>query len=240
MHQVLLWLALATIEGQRARIDVDGEVSAKHAKQVTALVEAVVADVERRFTQPAKKPDARVKLLIYSDPDRYREEAAKLGDVISDWGFYMPDKRTAIANVGASIGNLRHELVHPLLGDDYPTIPAWLNEGIASLYGSAKLGKHGFTFLVNYRLKDLQKALKADTLPSLTELANSTPLDMHGPSAMMFYAYSRYVLLFVDKQGKLSELYAELRGAERKKHAAILAKYVDEKAFRAWARKLRY
>jgi hypothetical protein len=86
---------------------------------------------------------------------------------------------------------------------------------------------------VNYRLKDLQKALKADTLPSLTELANSTPLDMHGPSAMMFYAYSRYVLLFVDKQAKLSELYAELRGAERKKHAAILAKYVDEKAFRA-------
>jgi hypothetical protein len=238
--QLLIWLAIITIEGQRARIDVDGEVNAKHAKQVTTLVEAVVKDVERRFTQPAKKPDAHVKLLVYSDPDRYREEAAKLGEVISDWGFYMPDKRTAIANVGASIGNLRHELVHPLLGDDYPMIPAWLNEGIASLYGSAKLGKNGFTFLVNYRLRDLQKALKADKLPPLADLANSTPLDVHGPNAMVFYAYARYVLLFVDKQGKLSELYAELRGADRRKHAAILAKYVDEKAFRAWAKKLRY
>jgi hypothetical protein len=239
MHLLVL-LALATVQGQRARIDVDGEVSAKQQKQVVALVEAVVADVERRFTQKAKTPDEHVKLLIYSNEDRYRTEAAKLGPVISDWGFYMPDKRTAIANVGASIGNLRHELVHPLIGDDYPAIPVWLNEGIASLYGSAKLGKHGFTFLVNYRLRDLQKALKANTLPSLSDLANSTEDDVHGDRAMVFYAYARYVLFYVDQKGKLSELYAELRGADRKQHAAILAKYVDEQSFRAWARKLRY
>jgi hypothetical protein len=239
MH-ILVLAVLATVSGQRARIDVEGEVTKKHAKQVTALVEAIVADVERRFTQPAKQPDEHVKLLVYSDPDRYQTEAAKLGPVISDWGFYMPAKRTAIANVGASIGNLRHELVHPLLGDDYPTIPAWLNEGIASLYGSAKLGKHGFTFLVNYRLRDLQKALKADTLPSLAELASTTYFDLHGDRAMMYYAYSRYVLLYADKQGKLSKLYAELRAAPLKDHAKILASYVDETKFRAWARKLKY
>jgi hypothetical protein len=238
--QMLVLLVLATVQGQRARIDVDGEVSAKQQKQVVALVEAIVADVERRFTQKAKTPDEHVKLLIYSNEDRYRTEAAKLGPVISDWGFYMPDQRTAIANVGASIGNLRHELVHPLIGDDYPAIPAWLNEGIASLYGSAKLGKHGFTFLVNYRLRDLQKALKANRLPSLAELTTTTAADVEGgKDAMMYYAYARYVLFYVDQKGKLSDLYAELRGADRKQHAAILAKYVDEKAFRAWARKLR-
>ena len=239
MH-VLVWLAFATIEGQRARVDIDGEVSKKQKTQVTALVEAVVADVERRFTQDAKKPDAHVSLLVYADAERYQKEAEKLGPVISDWGFYMPDKRTAIANIGVSIGNLRHELVHPLIGDDYPAIPAWLNEGVASLYGSAKLGKHGFTFLVNYRLRDLQKALKAGTLPSLKELAATTALDMHGDQAMMYYAYARYVLLYAERQGKLSELYAKLRAADRKKHGEILASYVDEKKFRAWARKLRY
>ncbi|HTL33691.1 MAG TPA: hypothetical protein VL326_11230 [Kofleriaceae bacterium] len=238
--QFLLALAFASVEGQRARIDVDGEVNAKQAKQVEALVEAVVADVERRFTQPAKKPDAHVKLLVYSDADRYQTEAAKLGPVISDWGFYMPDQRTAIANVGVSIGNLRHELVHPLIGDDYPTIPAWLNEGVASLYGSAKLGKHGFTFLVNYRLLDLQKALKAGTLPTLAQLAATTADDMHGDQAMMYYAYARYVLLYAETKGTLSKLYADLRAADPSKHASILASYVDEKAFRAWAKKLRY
>jgi hypothetical protein len=238
--QVLVWLALATVQGQRARIDIDGDVSKKDQKQVVSLVESIVADVEHRFTQPSKKPDKHVKLFVYSDAKRYQTEAEKFGPVISDWGFYMPDKRTAIANVGVSIGNLRHELVHPLIGDDYPGIPDWLNEGVASLYGSAKLGKHGFTFLVNYRLRDVQKALKAGKLPTLKQLAETTYLDMHGDDAMMYYGYARYVLLYADRKGTLSKLYADLRAADRKKHAAILASYVDEKAFRAWAAKLKY
>ena len=82
-----------------------------------------------------------MKLLVYDHADRYREEAAKLGPVISDWGFYLPDKRTAIANVDASIGNLRHELVHPLIGDDFPGMPMWMNEGMAALYGSSSSGR---------------------------------------------------------------------------------------------------
>ena len=43
--------------------------------------------------------------MLFGEPDRYREVAATLGPVISDWGFYLPAKRTAIANVGASVGN---------------------------------------------------------------------------------------------------------------------------------------
>ena len=129
--------------------------------------------------------------------------------------------------------------MHPLIGDDYPDIPTWLNEGIASLYGSAKLGKQGFTFVVNYRLRDLQRALKAGTCPTFAQLARSTPFDVHGDRAMVWYALSRYVLLFADQHGELPALYAELRDAEMSKHGAILAKHVDEKAFRAWAKKLK-
>lgn len=240
MQAILVWLALASVHGQRARIEVDGEVSAKRAKEVIALVKAVVADVERRFTRDAKRPDADVTLLLYDNADRYREEAAKLGPVISDWGFYLPVKRVAIANVAASIGNLRHELVHPLLGDDYPTIPAWLNEGVAALYGSAKQSKGRFVFLVNYRLRDLQRALKQGTLPSLAELAASTDADVRGNQAMTYYALSRYVLLYADKLGTLDALYAELRDNHVKKHVEILSRYIDETAFHAWVRKLRY
>lgn len=217
-------------------IVVRGEVANK--QQALALVGSVVDDVERRFKA---KPAKQITLLLYSDEARYRKVAATTtGEVISDWGFYLPAKRLAIANLAASIGNLRHELVHPLLGDDYPGIPAWLNEGIASLYGSAKLGKRGFTFLVNYRLRDLQRALAANKLPSLAALAKTTPLDLHGEHAMMYYAYARYVLLYAERKGTLGALYAELRASSLDKHPAILARHVDEKAFRAWARKLSY
>jgi hypothetical protein len=230
---------LGEVNGGRARIVVRGEVGKAKQREVVKLVGAVVADVERRFTQPAKKPDASVTLLLFSDPDRYREVAETFGPLISDWGFYLPAKRVAIANTGASIGNLRHELVHPLIGDDYPAIPAWLNEGVAALYGSAKLGKRGFTFLVNYRLRDLKRALANGTCPTFEQLAMSTDVDVRGPQAGVYYALSRYVLLYADRKGKLGELYADLRRTDRAKHAEVLARHVDEKAFRAWAAKLK-
>lgn len=230
---------LGEVKGQRARIVVRGEVANAKQKQMVKLVGDVVADVERRFTQRTQQPDASVTLLLFSDANRYREVAESLGRSISDWGFYLPNRRIAIANLEASVGNLRHELVHPLIGDDYPAIPAWLNEGVAALYGTAKLGKRGFTFLVNYRLRDLERALADGTCPTLAELAASTDAEVRGGQAMVYYALARYVLLYADRKGTLSQLYADLRGSKVDKHPAVLARYVDEQAFRRWVKQLR-
>jgi hypothetical protein len=174
-------------EHGRARIVVRGTLA--HPRDAVRLVDAVIADVERRFVRPARHADPEVVLCLLPDDASYRAVAATLGDIPSPWGFYRPDRRIAVANVGQSIGNLRHELVHPLLGDDFPAIPAWLNEGIAALYGTAR--------------------------PTL--------------------------LLFADRRGKLDELYARLRDAsgDTGKQRAILEELVDERAFRAWATKLR-
>lgn len=230
---------LGTIERGRARVVVRGDVARAKQRAMIALADQVVADVARRFTQTDGDPHARIALCLLPDDTRYRAAAAAFDDIPSDWGFYRPDLRVAMSNLGASVGNLRHELVHPLIGDDFPGIPAWLNEGIAALYGTAKCNGRRCDFLVNYRLRDLQKAIADGTLPSIAELASSRDADVRGARAMTFYAMARYVLLFVEKQGKLSQLYAELRGAERAKHAQVLARYVDDAAFVTWAKKLR-
>ena len=220
------------------RVVIRGELTRAQQKMALALVDGVVADVARRF---GAGPATPVTLCLLGDPRRYDEEAAAFGDVPSEWGFYRPDLRIAIANVGQSIGNLRHELVHPLLGDDFPGIPAWLNEGVAALYGTARPTKRGFEFLVNYRLRDLQRAMTAGTLPSLADLAASTDDDVRGDRASVFYAMSRYVLLYADRHGQLGALYAAMRDAtgDREAQRAVLERFVDERAFRAWAAKLR-
>jgi hypothetical protein len=231
---------LAEVKGARARIVVRGELSPARGKQLVSLVTTVVSDVERRFLA-RHDADPTVTLLLFDDAATYREAALTLRDpLVSELGFYLPDRRIAIANIGNSVGNLRHELVHPLLGDDFPGIPAWLNEGIAALYGSSTPTKRGMQFLVNYRLRDLQRALKAGTLPTVEQLARSTEAELYGKQAMVYYALARYVLLYVDRQGTLGQLYAELRAAKRSEHAAVLAKYVNEDSFRVWARKLRF
>jgi hypothetical protein len=228
---------LGKIARGRVRVTVLGR--AKQPKEALVIADQVISDVARRFTKKGD-PQPEIRLCLLPDDTSYREAAGAFGDIPSDWGFYRPDQRVAIANLGASIGNLRHELVHPLIGDDFPSIPAWLNEGVAALYGTAKWNGKRFEFLVNYRLKDLQKAIRDGSLPTIAELAASTSADVRGDRAMMFYAMSRYVLLFVEKQGKLSELYGELRDAkDRKDHVAILTSYVDDAKFVAWAKKLR-
>ncbi len=221
-------------------IVVRGALSKAQTKQALELVDGVVHDVARRFGGGAKQP---LTLCLMGTEAGYVREASAFGDVPSGWGFYRPDLRIAIANVGQSIGNLRHELVHPLLGDDWPDIPAWLNEGAASLYGSARPTKRGFEFLVNYRLRDLQRALAAGDLPTLAELAATTADEVErSDRAPVYYALSRYVLLFADHEGKLPQLYTALRDAsgDLAKQQQILTSTIDERAFLAWAAKLKY
>jgi hypothetical protein len=234
---------LAKVSRGRVRVTVRGIVPKAQQQELVQLVDRVVADVGRRFLDSKGDPRAEITLCLLGDDARYRQLAAAFGTPIpSDWGFYRPDQRTAIANTGVSVGNLRHELAHPLVGDDFPTIPAWLNEGIGSLYGTARWNTDRFEFLVNYRLRDLQRALAANTLPTIAELAGADWEAVHGDRAMVYYAMSRYVLLYVDRQGKLGQLYAALRAAPDDVAAQrkILLGYVDDKAFRAWARKLKY
>lgn len=230
---------LAKVSRNRIRVVVRGHVTQKSA--MVTLVEQVVADVERRFLVTKGTAHPEITLALFSDGKRYKKVAAEFGPSPSDLGFYMPGVRIALANVGYSVGNLRHEMVHPMIDDDFPACPAWLNEGLGSLYGTARWNKDHFDFLINYRLKDLQRALRADTLPTFDELARSTWKEVHGPDASVYYALGRYILVYLDRKGTLSTFYADMRAAtgNTTAQAKLLAKYIDEKQFHAWAKALR-
>lgn len=232
---------IARVEKNRVVVIVRGELDSKARRANTLLVEQVVADVERRFLVTKGTRHRPFTLALFAKPARYREVAGEFGPIPSDWGFYMPGARIALANVGASVGNLRHELVHPLIDDDFAEIPAWLSEGLGALYGTARWNRNRFEFLVNYRLRDLKRALTAGTLPTLAELAASTDEDVRGRNAPTYYAYGRYVLLYLERKGTLSKFYAEMRDAsgDVNAQAELLERFVDEKAFRTWAKQLR-
>lgn len=231
---------IAKVTRGRSTVIVRGAIPKARQREMIEFVEQVMVDTARRFGVPTGDPHPSVTLCLFPDLASYTRVAGQFGTIPSDLGFYLPDVRIAFANIGNSVGNLRHELAHPMIDDDFAKIPAWLSEGIGSLYGTANWRKDHFEFLVNYRLRDLQRALRAGTLPSLETLASSTSREVHGPDGMVYYAYARYVLLYADQQGKLGKLYEELRGAAKADHPKILARYVDEKAFQAWARKLKY
>jgi hypothetical protein len=235
---------LGEIDAGPTPVVVRGNLRPRRARDMVALARRVKADVDRRFVADRATPSSTVTLCLFDDADEYMAMVAAFDDDDpSAWGFYRGDLRVAVANLSAGVGNLRHELVHPLIGDDFPAMPAWLNEGMGALYGTAKpRGADGFEPQVNYRLRDLQRAIRDGTLPSLAELTASDRADVYSDRAPTFYALGRYLLLYLHRRGRLDTVYAALRdaGADPAAHLEILRAEIDEAAFVRWVSGLRY
>jgi hypothetical protein len=234
--------AIGTLDTGPTPVTIRARLTGKRAKKMVTAARQVYDDVNTRFVAEREGDTAAVTIVLAATEKEYAAMTRAFDDSPSPLGFYRSDLRVAVVNLARGVGNLRHELVHPLLGDDYPGIPSWLNEGMGSLYGTARATKTGVEPLVNYRLEDLQRALAADALPTLAELVGSTYADVHGDRAMTFYAMGRYVMLYLHQRGRLDATYAALRGAAGDVDAQrdILAKEIDDDAFRDWARALRY
>jgi hypothetical protein len=234
---------IGAIDAGPTPVIVRGNLGPRRARAMVALARRIHADVGRRFVAERDAPAAPVTLCLFDAEAEYDAVAAVFdGGSPSGWGFYRGDLRVAVANLAAGTGNLRHELVHPLVGDDFPDIPAWLNEGMGSLYGTARATRAGFEPQVNYRLRDLHRAIAAGTLPSFAELVASDHREVHGARAPTFYAMGRYLLLYLHRRGRLDATYAALRdaGGDPDAHLAILRAEIDEAAFVTWVRGLRY
>lgn len=221
------------------RVTIRGALSKPRAKHLTALAAAVQADVTRRFLTGADRSALRpVELCLFERSADYAAFVAALLEGApspSPLGFFDPTRRVVVANVGLSVGNLRHELAHALLHDDFPDIPAWLTEGVGALYGTAALEAGGFRFLPNYRLRHLRAARKAGTLPTLAQLARSTADDVYGAQVMEYYALARYTLLYLDARGALRATFDALRGAATAdaRERVVLAA-IDADVFFTW------
>jgi hypothetical protein len=219
-----------------------GDLSPKRAREMERVARAVIEDVARRFV--GNEPNdalTPVDVCLFETEESYAAFAAATGDRDTMMGYYLPRQRLIAANLRRSVGNLRHELVHPLIGDDFAELPEWVNEGMGSLYGTARVTKRGVAFLVNYRLRHVRRALRRGELPTLDDMALSSRAEIYGRDSMTYYGTARYLLLYLDAAGELEEFYRELR-AERptmKRQLELLEQSVDYDEFLRWTKRLR-
>lgn len=159
------------------------------------------------------RPDVPITLLLLPEENSYRECAAWLfGDEdISVFGYYRPADRTLVANVGTGGGTLVHELTHALMAFDFPEMPDWFNEGLASLHEQCRYRTDGSGIdgLVNWRLPALQQAVRDGTLRSLSELFSDD--EFRGELEGLNYAHARYFCLYLQRHGLLEEFYRTFR-----------------------------
>jgi len=211
-------------------------------KTVVAPARAMWASYFRR--RPAKP----VTILLLADEKTYRLWAKKLfnDDNVSTFGYYRPTDRTMVMNIATGGGTLVHELTHALIVWDFPSVPDWFNEGLASLHEQCTVGAQRITGHANWRLPALQKAVRAKTLRPLRELLVRD--DFYGRLRGLNYAQARYFVMYMQRRGLLETFYRRFRAAPAGQAAGVKAveavfgaKIADvEAAWLKWVMTLRW
>jgi hypothetical protein len=185
-----------------------GDGSAAQVKRIaTGFLRDKVHMLEKDYF--TKRPDKLLEVWLFSNEKSFRKGAKKFFNDTPDtpYGYYSPESNALIMNV-SGLGTLSHELVHPYMEANFPDVPSWFNEGLASLYEYPGERKGHIIGHVNWRLPNLKKEIRAGTLPSLIQLLGTTRNEFY-EADWDAYAQARYLMYYLQEKDKLREFYTK-------------------------------
>jgi hypothetical protein len=189
------------------------------------------------------RPSKLIEIWLFRNETTYRKGAKKFfGDEPdTPYGYYSSEHEAMVMNIGPGAGTLVHEVVHPYMEANFPEVPAWFNEGLASLYERPTEKKGRIWGLPNWRLPNLKKQISEKTLPAMTTLLATSRNEFYD-AEFDAYAYARYLLLYLQEQGKLTEFYEKFVADKddrtgKKALETVLGEKLDafEPKWRKWA-----
>jgi hypothetical protein len=188
-----------------------------------------------------RDPNEIITIWLFQDDASYRQYAKSVfGDEPdTPYGYYSPAHGALIMNIATGGGTLVHEIVHPFVRANFPKCPAWLNEGLGSLYEQSGERDGHIVGYPNWRLPGLQRAIKADTVPSFKELTSTTDSEFYGDDKGTNYAQARYLCYYLQEQGKLTKFYHEFVANQKEDPTGYetLVKTLDERDMDAFKKR---
>jgi len=166
----------------------------------------------------ARQPERVLEIWLFDGAGSYRKHARELfGDTpTTPYGYYSAQHGALIMNIATGGGTLVHEIVHPFVAADFPDCPAWLDEGLGSLFEQCREVDGHIAGRTNWRLDGLQQAIAEQRTVALSRLVATTSDEFYGPGSGLHYAMARYLLYWLQQQGKLRQFYRDFRdGAAR-------------------------
>ncbi len=159
----------------------------------------------------AKDPNNILEIWLFKDENSYRKHAREMfGDNPSTpYGYYSSANKALVMNIATGGGTLVHEIVHPFIEANFPSCPAWLNEGLGSLYeqcGEVNGHIHGYT---NWRLPGLQRAIRENRVASFKTLMSMDARTFYNDDRGVNYAQARYLCYYLQQHGLLVKFYHE-------------------------------
>ncbi|HEU0034002.1 MAG TPA: hypothetical protein VFQ53_25420 [Kofleriaceae bacterium] len=184
------------------------ESAAMVKKRTTGFLRRNIGLLEKDFF--SKRPEKIIEVWLFKNEKTYRAGAKKFFNDTPEtpYGYYSPEDNALIMNIGPGPGTLSHELVHPYMEANFPNVPSWFNEGLASLYEQPQEKNGHMWGGTNWRLPGLQKAIRDKSLPDLATLLK-TSRDGFYTASYDSYAYARFLCQYLQDTGKLRDFYAK-------------------------------
>jgi hypothetical protein len=214
----------------------------------TSTISRYAASIQRQlFTKEARS--APVKVYLFKDKASYETWNLKLFNEkpSTPYGYYSRGRNALVMNIGTGGGTLLHEMTHAMAEVDFPGIPAWLNEGLGSLFEASSITPSGhISGITNWRLAGLQQDLPRGNSPRLATLLQMDDTVFYGPHSGSNYAAARYLMQWLQAQGKLEAFYVRVRERRDADALASLCAVIDDQAtvaqlehqFYAWVKTL--
>ena len=164
-----------------------------------------------------KDPKDIIDIWLFKDADSYKKHTRLLfnDNPSTPYGYYSRSHKALIMNIATGGGTLVHEIVHPFIEANFPACPAWLNEGLGSLYeqcGEENGHIHGY---VNWRLPGLQTAIKVGEVGSFKDLLAMDTNAFYGDTRGVNYAQARYLCYYLQQKGLLFTFYKQFHANQK-------------------------
>jgi len=160
-----------------------------------------------------RRPDQPITIVVVSDEAEYRDVAQKLDGyhVGAYSAYYNRAARRIVLRLSSGPGTLAHELTHALIQFDFPDLPEWLDEGLASLQEETSFTDDGLLLVPesNWRSHLLKQAVESGQCPSLEGLVKTQ--SFRGEGEGLHYAYVRCLCLYLHERNLLSHFYRKFR-----------------------------
>ena len=187
------------------------ESAAKVGERAELIVSWAVDRLKRDFFE--KDPDEIIAIWLFKDHWSYATNTRRLfrAEHPSPYGYYSPSNRALIMNIGTGDGTLIHEIVHPYMRTNFPTCPAWFNEGLGSLFEQCEDRDGRIRGLPNWRLPGLQEVIRRGKTIPLAEFVAQSDAEFYGgvTGYNQHYGQARYLCYYLQERGLLVKFYRE-------------------------------
>jgi hypothetical protein len=171
-----------------------------------------------------KTPPDVINVFLFENRESYDNalshifRESSLGFTTS--GFYHPQSNSVLALYTKRESTVSHEIIHSITASDFQDIPAWFDEGFATLFQDMYSAGSSRTFIYNTDLEYLQNSIRSGTYVQIDEMMRSGENGFY-ENIGFNYPQAEFILRYLNDKDLLKKYYKFFRSTVQQDSTGI-------------------